>query len=119
MEKAIGLGQLKHVKYWREEEGRLAVESWRSSGMTAGAFAAKHGLTTRRVLWWRWRLGRDVKRPSVVATALVPVDIIGAAVAAPTATIEVLLRCGRVVRVGVDVDAAALARVVLALESLC
>ncbi|MCC6997686.1 MAG: hypothetical protein IT370_23915 [Deltaproteobacteria bacterium] len=87
--------------------------------MTAGAFAAKHGLTRRRLTWWQERLGQTAGPRGSVSAPVAPVDIISAAVPSAASTIEVLLRGGRAVRVGADVDEAALARIVAALEALC
>jgi hypothetical protein len=42
--------------YWSEDEGRRAVEAWRRSGESATAFARRHGLRARRLVWWSKRL---------------------------------------------------------------
>lgn len=55
-------------KYWSEDEGRRAVEAWRRSGETATAFARRHGLRAKRLVWWSKRLVATVA-PAAVSFA--------------------------------------------------
>src|SRR5690606_26312583 len=54
--------------YWSEDEGRRAVEAWRRSGETATAFARRHGLRAKRLVWWSKRLAAS-KTPVTVSFA--------------------------------------------------
>lgn len=42
--------------YWSEDEGRRVVEAWRESGENATAFARRHGLRAKRLVYWSNRL---------------------------------------------------------------
>jgi len=41
---------------WRADEARLVVERWRSSGLSAAAFARQQGVSTHRLLYWSKQL---------------------------------------------------------------
>ena len=43
------------------------VREWERSGQAAGVFASRHGLRSRTLVWWRWRLrraGKEATRPA-------------------------------------------------------
>lgn len=112
---------LKDKAYWREDDGRIALEVWQQSGVSLAAFARQHGLGLHRLRWWRDRLRRGNASAPLSPAAIVPVTVVGAPrpVATLGATMEVVLESGRIVRVGVEFDAEALARLVRALEASC
>jgi hypothetical protein len=59
--------------YWSETEGRRAVEAWRRSGESAAAFARRHGIRSKRLVWWSKRL----PAPSTIVS-LVPATVVEA-----------------------------------------
>jgi len=40
----------------RASEWRRLVSEWERSGLEAQEFARRHGLTAKRLRWWRWRI---------------------------------------------------------------
>ena len=102
--------------YWR-----VHVEAWRASGQSRAEYCAAHGLSRQTFGWWAWRLDRQ-GRPAPAAHFL-PVesaevrdrDEAGAAPVGDETRIEIALPDGVRVRVGRDVDGAALCRVLAAL----
>jgi hypothetical protein len=85
------------------------VRHWRASGLTAGAFAAREGLSASTLLWWSSKLKRD-GRGTATFIEVVPT---------PTEPgyIEVVVREQVRIRVSGAFDAAVLRRVVAVLES--
>ena len=103
--------------YWRGH-----VEAWRASGQSRAEYCAAHGLSRKTFGWWAWRLDRQGRpAPADTAAHFLPVEIadVGdpdAGGGAPMeARIEIALPDGVRVRVGRDVDGAALRRVLAAL----
>ena len=103
--------------YWR-----VHVEAWRASGQSRAEYCAAHGLSRKTFGWWAWRLNRQERpAPADPAAHFLPVEIAEVpdrdeAGAAPVeARIEIALPDGVRVRVGRDVDGAALRRVLAAL----
>jgi hypothetical protein len=87
------------------------VEEWRRSGLDLRAFAVRASLSLRTLSWWRWRLESEASKSS---TALMPLSSsfveLEAAPIAMTAPFEIVLVSGRIVRVPVAFDDAALSR---------
>jgi len=46
----------KRRRNWQAEEARSMVEQWRSSGLSAAAFARQQGVSTNRLWYWVKRL---------------------------------------------------------------
>lgn len=107
------------------------VERWRESGLTAQEFAVETGLNKNTLVHWSWKLGRagDVG-PVLPSKKAQWVEVVGVASpdVADTPTensgpigggghFELILGKGRVVRVPTDFDAAALRRLLVALEA--
>jgi hypothetical protein len=121
---ASELAALNDKSYWREDDGRIAVKAWQRSKLSLTAFAKQHGLglhRLHRLRWWRDRLRRGNASAALSRDAIVPVTIVGSSRpgTASGATMEVVLLSGRLVRVGAEFDAEALARLVRALEASC
>jgi len=49
--------KLRGSRPWTEDEGRQVIEAWSESGQTVAEFARQKGLKSKRVYWWRERLG--------------------------------------------------------------
>ena len=93
------------------------VAAWQRSRLSAAAFAARHGLSPRTLVWWRWRLAtaRPAATPVLTAPQLVAVDVEPATAATAW---EVALAGGHVLRVhaGIAPDALRVVLDVLALR---
>lgn len=72
--------------YWSEAEGRRVVEAWRRSGETATAFARRHGLRAKRLVYWSERLAAAEETPRV---SFVPAAVVAPDEPALAATIHV------------------------------
>ena len=107
------LTKLRTIRRWTEEDGRVAVEALRASGLSGAAFAAAHGLHPVRIERWNRRLG------ATVGPTVVPVDVIATGARAAVAPMEVVLASGTVVRVAADFDESALVRLLRAVERAC
>ena len=94
---------------WTDGEGRAVLAAHAASGLSVAAFAAREGLDPQRVYSWRRRLGRSDDATSVPA-------FIEIRPAARGEVVEIVLRCGRVVRVAESIDPNVLRRLVDALE---
>jgi hypothetical protein len=117
---SIELARLRRSSHWREEDGRVAVEAWRSSGLPLATFARQHGLGPTRIRWWRTRLGEQASFSLSAPSAVVPVTIVGtSAQSAELSRMEIVLASGHVVRIGPDFDADALLKLVRVLETSC
>ncbi len=103
--------KLASVVYWSEKEGRLAVDAWRRSGLTKGAFEERHGIGAQRIRYWSKRMPESTATRTEIALA--PVTVI----ASPVSEMALELRSsGHIVRLRGDVDEDQLARVIRAAE---
>ncbi|WP_233561322.1 transposase [Sorangium cellulosum] len=93
---------------WTEDDAREALAKLAQSGLSLSAFAVREGLDPQRLGRWRRRLGPAAMPPFEE----VPRDQVGAVLAGDgrTERFEVMLACGRVVRVPESFDASALRR---------
>jgi hypothetical protein len=94
---------------WKESEAREALAQWRRSGLSASAFATRHGYSETRLWYWSKRLGADCAEPEV---SFVPVRL--EARASRQVEIE---HGGVVLRVREDLGAEQIARLVTALAA--
>jgi len=94
---------------WKESEARSVLEAAQESGLTLSAFAAREGFAAHRLYFWKRRLEQAGKDSSSPVAFL---ELRGSA----SATAEVVLRSGRVLRVSESIDAGTLQRLVDALE---
>lgn len=120
----------------RRAEWERIVENFRASGLSSGAFAARHGLTPATLKWWAaafrrvpTRGGAETSGPgfselrvlgsgaSAARATGAPRAIAPSSAAASESRIEVATPRGRVVRVIGRVDRAALAAVLEVVES--
>ncbi len=126
-------GELKKLgrkQRWTAEDAATIVDAWRRSGSPLATFARAMGVGEQRIR--KWRDGRNkgrVGQPATKVPSLVPVKVTGtmgrpqaeAVVSGPKpkrGRMEIELSRGRSLRVGVDFDASAVARLVMTLEQL-
>ena len=73
--------------YWSEAEGRRVIEAWQQSGENATAFARRHGLRAKRLIYWSKRLAANAIAPaatvSFVPAAVVASDEVVAVIRTP------------------------------------
>jgi hypothetical protein len=60
--------------HWSEADARSAIAASEASGLSLKAFACRHGLSEKRLYWWRDRIGEVVPAKSTEAS-LVPVTV--------------------------------------------
>ncbi|MBX6741380.1 MAG: transposase [Acetobacteraceae bacterium] len=113
--------------YSTEEKVRLVAETLQP-GETVTAVSRRHGICTSLLHRWRRAARGEVPSRRAARLQLLPVRLVPPDAAAPQpkpapvpgiapAPIEVVLRNGRVLRVTVAADAAAVARLAAALEA--
>ena len=104
----------------RREVWRQRVEAWKASGLTAKEYAAKAGVDPGTLAHWKWQFGTEARARAAPAPAFVEV------VAASSVgwdspgrcrePIELVLVSGVRIRLPPDFEAAALRRVLDAVE---
>ena len=90
------------------------VKRWRKSGLSADEFAAREGIKSRQLVWWRWKLGASPSAAMAPAPLrFLPVQVVDAPAdtGGSAVALEIALPNGRVVRVPEGFDAEMLARV--------
>jgi len=92
------------------------VDRWSASGLTAARFAAVEGLNQHTLAWWKCQLGKRVASKPSLAMSFVALQEAAPVAPAASEPFEVLLASGHRVRVPPEFDAAALARLIEALE---
>jgi transposase len=104
---------------WSLEEKRRIVAESLEPGSSASLVARRHDVNTNMLFTWRRQLGAGDVTPGQPVT-FVPAEITAGASAGPCprgdGRIEIVLRGGARVIVGMDVDEAALARVIKVLS---
>lgn len=120
---------LKAKEKWSDEDGQMLLEAYETSGLKPTAFCRRYGLKPCR-LWWRLgsKAMREKKgRQRTAVPIFAPVRLVGSDVGAgsrpgvPGAgdeSMQVVLGNGRRLVVGPRFEAAALARLVNALEGI-
>ena len=104
---------------WTDEEKAWIVAESLDPATTVSAVARRHGLHASQLFAWRQQLQRSAATAALGERAFVPVLVAedGPARAEPGGRIEIALGPA-VVRVGADVDAAALRRVLEVVRGL-
>ncbi|HEY0133384.1 MAG TPA: hypothetical protein VGB85_04870 [Nannocystis sp.] len=95
-----------------EQRWRVHVAAWANSGLTCKAYAAKVGINSRTLTWWKSKLGEGV-----APAAFVEVTSQVAAIAAPELGVVELIIHRVMVRLRGRVDVDALMRVLDVLEA--
>jgi transposase len=107
---------------WSREQKRAIVEEIDTTDKPVSEVARRHGIHSSQLFRWRRDLGASPAAASRVAT-FVPVvvepcrQVLPSAAIRKSGTIEIIIAGGRVVRVGGDVDTAALVGIIEALEA--
>lgn len=103
---------------------RPILDQWRHSGLTAAAFCRQRGIPASALLHWKKQiLLRDQRRQAERAASeasrnalkFLPVQVLEPA-AAETGSLEIVLRNGRVLRIGGDFEPVILRKLVATLE---
>jgi transposase len=109
---------------WSAEQKKAIVAEIDLVGATLSEVARRHGVHANVLFRWRRELGSATGAATATAapaTRFIPVTLSSPSMPASTpttaGTIEIVLAGGRTVRVGADVDTAALVRIVEALEA--
>ena len=117
-------GMARHVakRRWNAADARKALVAHQGSGLSLTAFARREGLSLTRLAWWRTQLREKTRAPEP-AVRWLPVAIRGSGppsppASAPASSVEIVVRGGRVIRIGEGFDAGMLARLVQTLEQL-
>jgi hypothetical protein len=96
----------------KERQWRQWIQECQASGLTVRDFCVQHGLEEHRFYTWR----RELARRDAEAFPLVPVRIVADDVAAARGALEVVLPCGRTIRVPAGFDAPTLRQLLAVLE---
>jgi transposase len=103
-------------RIWSLEEKRRIVEESFAPGASASLVARRHDMNTNMLFTWRRQLGASSAAAPDQPVSFVPATIAAEAPAASdreeSGRIEIVLASGARVIVGMDVDEAALARVI-------
>jgi transposase len=111
---------------WSREQKAAIVAEVDVSGASVSQVARRHGLNAGLLFRWRREYQSGSATPeskagngTPVAPAFVPIMLPPPAAPAPAkpSPIEIVIGGGRTVRVGADVDTAALVRIIAALET--
>ena len=110
------LARISRSDRWTAPTAEAMLAAAERSGLTLCGFARRQGVDARRLYWWRRRLRDAVAAPELTFEE-VPQKVNGTAaghlarVEAPVVErFEIVLRGGRVVRVGASFDGEALRR---------
>ncbi len=111
---------------WGEDEARWVLELAAKDGLSLARLAADHGLSPKRLCWWRVRLerrsGREPKKPGPFVPVRVVTDDPRENVVVDTATesgVTVETATGRRVHLARGFDPATLAQTLRVLDARC
>jgi transposase len=101
----------------KERFWRRMVRGWRNSGLSVRDFCAEKGLTEPSFYSWRRTIAqRDAEAVRFVPVRVVPEEQPAAMDHGVRSGLELVLRAGRLLRVGPGFDAATLQRLLTVLE---
>ncbi|MCB9713426.1 MAG: hypothetical protein H6712_06190 [Myxococcales bacterium] len=109
----------KYNPRWTPEHAASLLDEVERSGLSDHAFAKRRGIDSKRLWWWRKRLGETKAKKTEVG--FVELAVRSPATPLTTASltqgrVEILLGNGRIVATPVDVDPDVLARLLDAVE---
>lgn len=99
----------------KEQVWRVLIGRWRRSAQTIGAFCGDHEVSTAAFHYWQRTIAQRDRQSAEVVPAFVPIDI--PAMSAGNGLLEIVLGCGRVVRVPAGFDADTLRQLLAVLEA--
>ena len=101
------------ARYWASQ-----VSAWEQSGLSQAAFCRRQGLKGGTFAWWKRQLRQAVdKRPKRGRPGKATGRFVEVQLAASRPEYEVLLACGRSIRVPSAFDPQVLSRLITAVES--
>jgi transposase len=93
------------------------VQRWRASGLTAGEYSRKVGISQGTLYWWSSRLSRTREPTSLVRRSVAsPVTFVEVARKAQSEPIELVLASGHRLRIPSDFEATTVQRLLDVLE---
>ena len=96
----------------KEQQWRHWIRQWQNSGLSVRVFCARHGLSQPSFYAWR----RVIQQRDAAAGSFLPVQLIPDGPPAPSSPLEVVLTCGRTLRVAPGFDAPTLRQLLAVLE---
>jgi transposase-like protein len=96
----------------KEQQWREWIHLWQKSGLSVHAFCIRHGLAEQSFYVWR----RTIRQRDAAPVSFVPVHVVPEMQADPLSRFEVVLACGRMLRVAPGFDAATLRQLLAVLE---
>lgn len=115
MARTNALRRVSRRRYWREDDARVVVDGWRTSGETLKAFCRRNGLKQGRVQRWSRRLeSKTEQHPEELKFH--PVDVVESHSRSAERDLEVELGGGETVRVAPGFALEDLRRVLAALD---
>ena len=110
-------------RFWSSDEKRRMIAETLEPGASVSRVAQRHGVNANLLFTWRRQEGKRAPSGGKEAIRLVPVTVTAAEAPPPVpiatpgsiGRMEIVLAGGERIIVGADVDATALARVVMAL----
>jgi hypothetical protein len=113
-----GFAGVTDSRYWREQDARMVLDEWSSSGLGLEDFARRHKLRARRLRRWLERLGPGRARAGRFHPVELRLDGLRTREAeSDDGGVTVVVRGGRRIAVGRDFDEELLTRVVRVVES--
>lgn len=98
------------------------VVRWKASTLERDEFAAKEGVTGKRLRWWYWKLRKlgvlssEEEKPKATAPSFVRLEVgVPSSEVERTEPLEIVLSGGQRVRIPVGFDASTLARLMAVL----
>jgi transcriptional regulator with XRE-family HTH domain len=105
---------IRQSRYWTAEDAATVLAAAAESGLSVREFAARNGLVPQRLERWQRKLASA--RPSAATFVEIAPVLAGSGVRASASGFEVVLRSGRVVRVGAGFDAGELRRLLAVVD---
>jgi len=98
---------------WTPADAQTVLSALKASGLSANAFATRNGFDVNRLYKWRQRMEKSEASPQVPTFIEVPHS------ASRAQLVEVVLLCGRTLRVPASFDALTLRHLVDTLDAPC
>jgi len=107
---------MKQQQRMRSSDWAELIGKWQASGLTAEEFGRRNGVNGGRLSWWKWHLGRaapegktrpggGVRRGPRMLPVRVVASGTGSGGASRLRQVEIVVRGGRVLRIGVQSEA--------------